>query len=153
MKNNNQKGISILESLVCIVIIGIGYVAMLQVSAFSISSMDRAIERNKINFYSEMMIEDILSDPDQVKQYSYFNEKCSYNLNRGSSYYQKQTDKWKNRIQLNNQIQINNKYKKPKCDPQNDVKQILTDANGEKARLKFFSNKGKSKKYLGVAVK
>ena len=71
MKNNNQKGISILESLVCIVIIGIGYVAMLQVSAFSISSMDRAIERNKINFYSEMMIEDILSDPDQVKQYSY----------------------------------------------------------------------------------
>ena len=49
-KSKTNKGISIIESLVCIVIVGIGFVAMLQVSAYSISSMDRAIENNKVNF-------------------------------------------------------------------------------------------------------
>ena len=40
----NIKGISILESLVCLVIIGIGFVAMLQLSSFSINAMDRSLE-------------------------------------------------------------------------------------------------------------
>ena len=51
MKKFEEKGVSLIESLVCVVIIGIGYIAMLQISAFSIGSMDRAIEKNKINFY------------------------------------------------------------------------------------------------------
>ena len=49
-KSKTIKGISILESLVCIVIIGIGFIAIMQLSAFSIGSMDRAIEKNKVNF-------------------------------------------------------------------------------------------------------
>jgi len=36
--DKNIKGISILESLVCLVIIGIGFVAMLQLSSFSINA-------------------------------------------------------------------------------------------------------------------
>ena len=44
----NIKGISILESLVCLVIIGIGFVAMLQLSSFSINAMDRSLEKNKL---------------------------------------------------------------------------------------------------------
>ena len=36
----SNKGISIIESLVCIVIIGIGFIAIMQLSAFSINSMD-----------------------------------------------------------------------------------------------------------------
>ena len=55
-----NKGISIIESLVCIVIIGIGFIAIMQLSAFSINSMDRATERNKLNFLSEMVVEDML---------------------------------------------------------------------------------------------
>ena len=47
--DKNIKGISILESLVCLVIIGIGFVAMLQLSSFSINVADRTIENNKIN--------------------------------------------------------------------------------------------------------
>ena len=61
----NIKGISILESLVCLVIIGIGFVAMLQLSSFSINAMDRSIEKNKMNFLSEMVLEDMLGDPDK----------------------------------------------------------------------------------------
>ena len=45
--DKNIKGISILESLVCLVIIGIGFVAMLQLSSFSINVADRTIEKNK----------------------------------------------------------------------------------------------------------
>ena len=35
----SNSGISIIESLVCIVIIGIGFIAIMQLSAFSINSI------------------------------------------------------------------------------------------------------------------
>ena len=72
-----NKGISIIESLVCIVIIGIGFIAIMQLSAFSINSMDRATERNKLNYLSEMVMEDMIADPDNVASYGNFNETCS----------------------------------------------------------------------------
>ena len=62
MGKKNIQGISIIESLVCLVIIGIGFVAMLQLSSFSINVADRTIEKNKINFLSEMVVEDMLGD-------------------------------------------------------------------------------------------
>lgn len=151
-KHKAIKGISILESLVCIVIIGIGFIAIMQLSAFSIGSMDRAIEKNKVNFLTEMMMEDMVADPDQIKEYSKFNERCSYNPNNGSNVYEKQKDKWRKRIKYENQIKISNKYKTPRCNNK-DIKQVSTDNAGEKARIKFLTNKGKSKKYLGLVIK
>ena len=151
-KHKAIKGISILESLVCIVIIGIGFIAIMQLSAFSIGSMDRAIEKNKVNFLTEMMMEDMVADPDQIKEYSKFNERCSYNPNNGSNVYEKQKDKWRKRIKYENQIKISNKYRIPRCDNK-DIKQVVTDAAGEKARIKFLTNKGKNKKYLGLVIK
>ena len=74
----SNKGISIIESLVCIVIIGIGFIAIMQLSAFTINSMDRATERNKLNYLSEMVMEDMIADPDNVASYGNFNETCSY---------------------------------------------------------------------------
>ena len=56
MVSNKNKGVSLVEALVCMVIIGIGFVAMIQLSAYSISLMDRSIERNKMNFLSEMVL-------------------------------------------------------------------------------------------------
>ena len=151
-KSKTIKGISIIESLVCIVIIGIGFIAIMQLSAFSIVSMDRAIEKNKVNFLTEMMMEDVLADPDQIKEYSKFTERCSYNPTNGSNVYEKQKDKWRKRIKYENQIKISNKYKTPRCNNK-DIKQVFTDTAGEKARIKFLTNKGKSKKYLGLVIK
>ena len=48
MDKNKINGISLVEALVCVVIIGIGFVAMMQLSAYSINAMDRSIERNKM---------------------------------------------------------------------------------------------------------
>ena len=152
MKKNTNKGISIIESLVCIVIIGIGFIAIMQLSAFSIVSMDRAIEKNKVNFLTEMMMEDLVADPDQIKEYSKFTERCSYNLTNGSNVYEKQKDKWRKRIKYENQIKISNKYKTPRCNNK-DIKRVITDTAGEKVRIKFLTNKGKSKKYLGLVIK
>ena len=151
-KSKTIKGISIIESLVCIVIIGIGFIAIMQLSAFSIGSMDRAIEKNKVNFLAEMMMEDLVADPDQIKEYSKFTERCSYNLTNGSNVYEKQKDKWRKRIKYENQIKISNKYKTPRCNNK-DIKQVFTDTAGEKVRIKFLTNKGKSKKYLGLVIK
>jgi Tfp pilus assembly protein PilV len=151
-KSKTIKGISIIESLVCIVIIGIGFIAIMQLSAVSIVSMDRAIEKNKVNFLTEMMMEDLVADPDQIKEYSKFTERCSYNLTNGSNVYEKQKDKWRKRIKYENQIKISNKYKTPRCNNK-DIKQVSTDTAGEKVRIKFLTNKGKSKKYLGLVIK
>ena len=46
----NIKGISIIESLVVLVIVGIGFIAINQMIAFSVSSMDRSMEKTKVNF-------------------------------------------------------------------------------------------------------
>ena len=73
----SNKGISIIESLVCIVIIGIGFIAIMQLSAFSINSMDRATERNKLNYLSEMVMEDMIGDPDNVSKYGNFSKLCN----------------------------------------------------------------------------
>ena len=60
--NSKTKAISIIEALVCVVVIGIGFIAIYQVTAFSVASLDRSIEKNKINFLSEMAVEDMLGD-------------------------------------------------------------------------------------------
>ena len=77
LKSKRIKGISLIESLVCVVIIGIGFIAVLQLSAFSIGSMDRAMEKNKLNYLSEMVMEDMIGDPDNVSKYGNFIKTCS----------------------------------------------------------------------------
>jgi len=152
-KSKTIKGISIIESLVCMVIIGIGFIAIMQLSAFSIGSMSQAIEKNKVNFLTEMMMEDVIADPDQIKEYSKFNERCSYNPNNGSNVYEKQKDKWRKRIKQENQIKMGSRYKKSPCNSSKDIKEVITDSTGGQARIKFLTEKGRSKKYLGLVVK
>ena len=54
MKSN--KGLTLIEALVCLVIIGIGFIAVNQLITYAVSSMDRSMERTKVNFLSEMVI-------------------------------------------------------------------------------------------------
>ena len=95
----SNRGISIIESMVCMVVIGIGFIAIMQLSAFSINSMDRATEKNKLNYLSEMVMEDMIGDPDNVTRYGGFIKTCSHSLNNGSNLYQKMQDKWRNRLE------------------------------------------------------
>ena len=151
----NIKGISILESLVCLVIIGIGFVAMLQLSSFSINAMDRSLEKNKLNFLSEMVLEDMIGDPDNASNYGFNQTNCNYYAQGGTDLYKKNKDKWRNKLEEKNQIKFEKgsggfKDKKPKCVSGDSKKTIVSGGAG---RVNFFTGKGKRKKYLGVIVK
>jgi len=150
----SNRGISIIESMVCMVVIGIGFIAIMQLAAFSISSMDRATEKNKLNYLSEMVMEDMIGDPANVTRYGSFIKTCSHSLNNGSNLYQKMQDKWRNKLEEKNQIKINNKDKKMPCDNL-DTKKTFIDskANTSSGRVNFLTRKDKQKKYLGVVVK
>ena len=149
----SNRGVSLIESLVCIVIIGIGFIAIMQLSAFSINSMDRATEKNKLNYLSEMVMEDMIGDPDNVTSYGSFNETCSYSVKGGSNLYNKMKDKWRNKLKEKNHIRVNNKDKKLPCDNADTKKTFVNSGTNTTGRVNFLTGKGKRKKYLGVVVK
>jgi type II secretory pathway pseudopilin PulG len=154
MDKKNIKGVSILESLVCLVIIGIGFVAMLQLSSFSINAMDRSLEKNKLNFLSEMVLEDMIGDPDNVSNYSFDQTSCNYSAKGGTELYKKNKDKWRNKLEEKNYIKFEKgsgfKDKKLRCLSGDSKKTFVSNGTG---RVNFFTGKGKRKKYLGVIVK
>jgi len=148
------RGVSLIESLVCIVIIGIGFITIMQLSAFSINSMDRATEKNKLNYLSEMVMEDMIGDPDNAAKYGNFSETCNYTPKGGTGLDKKMKDKWRDKLKEKNHIRINNKEKKLPCDNNADTKKTFIDpGTNTTGRVNFLSGKGKRKKYLGVVVK
>ena len=52
MKKNNKSnlGVSIIEALISMVIVGIGFVAVLQITQYSINSVKTSGERTKATF-------------------------------------------------------------------------------------------------------
>ena len=152
------KGISIIEALVSMVIIGVGFVAMIQLSAYSISLMDRNTERNKMNFLSEMVLEDMIGDPDNVYQYSAFSSSCSYSAQGASNIKNKKKDRWRKTLHEKDFIKFDNgsgfRDKKPPCNSA-DTKKTYVNTNNNKTsgRVNFFTGKGKQKKFLGVLIK
>jgi prepilin-type N-terminal cleavage/methylation domain-containing protein len=150
----NNKGLTIIESLVCLVIIGIGFIAVTQLTGFAISSMDRSIETNKSNFYSEMIVEDMISNPQNISYYDNFNEVCSMNTTGGSNLHDKQKDKWRLKLMQKDFLKINGNAKQPICSKE-DIKKTFINSNADRTtgKINYFNNKGKRKKYLGVVIK
>lgn len=149
--SSKTKGISIIEALVCVVVIGIGFIAIYQVTAFSVASLDRSIEKNKINFLSEMAVEDMLGDKVNIKNYS-FNETCNHSEGSSNNLSDEQKNKWRNKFNITNQIKINGKEKKPKC-LSGDGKSAHINSLGTTARFIYKSQKGKNAKHLAVGIK
>ena len=153
-KSKSNKGISLIESLVCLVVIGIGFIAVLQLSAFSIGSMDRATEKNKLNYLSEMILEDMIGDPDNASSYGSFNETCTYSHQGGSNLHEKKKNKWRDKLKEKNFIRIDGKDKKLPCFSGDTKKTfVIKGAQNTTGRINFLTGKGKRKKYLGVVVK
>jgi hypothetical protein len=69
MKNKfikNILGITILEGLVSTAIIGIGFIAILQMVNYSVQSIDVSGERTKANYLVSMIAEDIIGHRDSI---------------------------------------------------------------------------------------
>ena len=152
-KSNSTKGISIIESLVSIVIIGIGFIAIMQLSAFTINSMDRVTEKNKLNYLSEMVMEDMIADPDNASKYNGFNKTCSTGNQTSTDLQTKMKKKWDYMLQEKSLIQINNKERQPMCDSKDSKKAFVTSGANATGRVNFLTGKGERKEYLGVVVK
>ena len=66
--NKKILGLSIIEALVATVIVGIGFVAVLQMTSFAVSSIDTSGERTKANYIVSMIAEDIIGHRDSDTQ-------------------------------------------------------------------------------------
>ena len=62
--NKKILGLSIVEALVATVIVGIGFVAVLQMTSFAVTSIDTSGERTKANYIVSMIAEDIIGHRD-----------------------------------------------------------------------------------------
>ena len=64
-KSKNILGLTLIEALVSVVIVGIGFVSIFQMVNYSIRSIDVSGERTKTNFLVSMVAEDLMADKDQ----------------------------------------------------------------------------------------
>mgnify|MGYP001177647748 FL=1 len=62
----NILGLTILESLVATAIVGIGFVAILQMTNFSVQSIDSSGERTKANYLVSMIAEDVIGHKNTI---------------------------------------------------------------------------------------
>jgi Tfp pilus assembly protein PilV len=140
---------SLIEALVATVVVGVGLVTVLQLAAFVTRSVDISIEKNKVNYLSEMMMEDMLSDRASLVLYQ-------RTLNCGIT---TQPTQNLNDLRINN-WQTNFKGsldgglvgQDTRCTSL-DSKQVtfLTQVSGTKIR--FISNNGRLENYLGAIIR
>ena len=153
MDKSKIKGLSLIEALVCLVIVGIGFIGVNQMISYATSSMDRSLEANKINFLSETAVEDIMGDTNNASNYN-FTQSCTKSSYGASDLSSKKKTKWAKLFLAENQIKINNKDRKISC-VSGDSKSatISSGADRTSAKFSFKSNQGKKKKFIGVVVK
>ena len=65
-KKSNNSGLSILEALVSTAVVGIGFIAILQMTNFSIQSIDNSGERTKANYLTSMIAEDVIGSKNSL---------------------------------------------------------------------------------------
>ena len=59
-KNKKISGLSLLEALISTAIVGIGFVAILQMTNYSIQSIFVSGERTKANYLTNVIVEDVI---------------------------------------------------------------------------------------------
>ena len=60
-------GMTIMEALVAAVIVGIGFIAVMQMIQYSMRSSDISTERTKVNYLTDMLTEDLIAYKDSEK--------------------------------------------------------------------------------------
>ena len=153
MDKSKIKGLSLIEALVCLVIVGIGFIGINQMISYATSSMDRSLEANKINFLSETAVEDIMGDTNNASNYT-FTQSCTKPSFGTSDLSSKKKTKWAKLFLAENQIKINNIDRKISC-VSGDNKSATISAGTDRtfAKFSFKSNQGKKKKFIGVVIK
>jgi Tfp pilus assembly protein PilV len=129
-KLKNILGLTLIEAMVSVVIVGIGFISIFQMVNYSVRSIDVSGERTKTNFLVSMVAEDLMADKDQEYGGKNFHEyllgtsnkgwrmgSCSNGTTSNSSFTnapQNKMQKWDNRFSK----------KRIKCKGPNDIKAL-----------------------------
>ena len=129
-KLKNILGLTLIEAMVSVVIVGIGFISIFQMVNYSVRSIDVSGERTKTNFLVSMVAEDLMADKDQEYGGKNFHEyllgtsnkgwrmgSCSSGTNSNSNFTnapQNKMQKWDNRFSK----------KRIKCKGPNDIKAL-----------------------------
>ena len=79
----NILGLTLIEALVSVVIVGIGFISIFQMVNYSIRSIDVSGERTKSNFLVAMVAEDLMADREQEHNGKKFHEHLLNTTNKG----------------------------------------------------------------------
>jgi len=79
----NTRGLTLIEALVSVVIVGIGFISIFQMVNYSVRSIDVSGERTKSNFLVAMVAEDLMADKDQEIGGKKFIQHLLSNSNKG----------------------------------------------------------------------
>jgi len=129
-KLKNTLGLTLIEAMVSVVIVGIGFISIFQMVNYSVRSIDVSGERTKTNFLVSMVAEDLMADKDQEYGGKNFHEyllgtsnkgwrmgSCSNGTSSNSNFTnapQNKMQKWDNRFSK----------KRIKCKGPNDIKAL-----------------------------
>jgi Tfp pilus assembly protein PilV len=129
-KSKNILGLTLIEAMVSVVIVGIGFISIFQMVNYSVRSIDVSGERTKTNFLVSMVAEDLMADKDQEYGGKNFHEyllgtsnkgwrmgSCSNGTSSNSNFTnapQNKMQKWDNRFSK----------KRIKCKGPNDIKAL-----------------------------
>ena len=135
----NNRGISLIEALVSIVILTVGIVSVLQLSVYAVRTADVTLEKTKVNFLSEMMMETLVVNQSALQSYQLSINDCSYTFNNNLQ--KIWTETYKNVLDTNT--------KTTRCLPGD--KKLATITNNTNASINFSVGGGKQNKILGFS--
>jgi len=137
----NNKGISLIEALVSIVILTVGIVSVLQLSVYAVRTADVTLEKTKVNFLSEMMMETLILNQSNLKLHELNIDDCNYN--------------YKNNLQkiwvetYRNVLDTNTKT--TRCLPGDKKLTTISGTNNSNVNINLSVGGGKQQKSLGFS--
>ena len=148
-KIKSLSGMSLIEALVATVVVGVGLVTVLQLAAFVTRSVDISIEKNKVNYLSEMMMEDMLSDRASLVSYQR-TLNCGITTQPTQNLNDLRIINWQTNFR--GSLDGGLTGQDTRCTSL-DSKQVtfLTQVSGTKIR--FISNNGRLENYLGAIIR
>jgi Tfp pilus assembly protein PilV len=135
----NNKGVSLIEALVSIVVLTVGVASILQLSVYAIRTADVTLEKTKVNFLSEMMMETLVVNQSALQSYQLSINDCNYTYN--NNFQKIWIETYRNVLDTNT--------KTTRCLPGD--KKLITISNNKNASINFSIGGGKQNKFLGFS--
>ena len=142
MKYSSQTGITIIEALVSMVIVGVGIASVLSLTAYVTRSVDTSLTRNKVNFLSEMMMETLIASEGSFTSQIYSLNKTDCNYTYNNDFQKIWLETFQNVLDTNTTGS--------RC-LDADEKKVNVSNNGLNVTLKVSTGGGKQLKHLGYS--